>query len=348
MNKIRRVTIKQVAETANVSIQTVSRVLNNRPDVSPATRATVLQVIDQLGYQPSNLARGLSSQRTYNIGVVIAGLDFTGPSKTLNGIAEATEDLNYTLIIKELHHFEYNVQPVLNWLHARHVDGIIWAVPEYGNNREWLDEYLPQTPVPIVFHDMAARPDTSIVYMDNYAGAEKATRHLLHQGYSHIGHISGSLGWYAAAQRKQAWQDTLAESGINLEERFWIAGDWSLASGASVIAPLLDQFPEMEAVFIANDQMAIGALQTLCKRGIQVPQDLALVGYDDIPEVAYICPPLTTVRQEFYRYGYSSVSQLIELIEATRQELNHIEHKFTRIEPELIIRESSVSSRRRR
>jgi len=348
MNNNRRVTIKEVAETAGVSIQTVSRVLNNRPDVSAKTRENIQLVMDQLGYQPSKLARDLTRQRSYTIGVVIAGLEYTGPSKTLNGIAEATEDLNYTLILKELHHFEYNVQPVLNWLYARHVDGIIWAVPEYGNNRDWLSEFLPQFPIPIVFQDMAAQPDTSIVYMDNYIGGEKATKHLLRLGYRQIGHISGPLGWYAAAERKQAWHDSLLQAGIEYEDRFHIECDWSLSSGAAAIGPLLDQYPEVEAIFIANDLMAIGAMQALCKRNTQVPQDLALVGYDDIPEAAFVCPPLTTIRQDFYRYGYSTVSQLVELIEAVRQHKDSIEYKFTKIEPELIIRESTIASRKRR
>jgi len=344
----RRVTIKEVAESAGVSIQTISRVLNNRPDVSAKTRENVQQVMDQLGYQPSKLARDLTRQRSYTIGVVIAGLEFTGPSKTLNGIAEAIEDLNYTLILKELHHFEYNVQPVLNWLYARHVDGIIWAVPEYGGNRDWLSEHLAQFPIPIVFQDMAAQPDASIVYNDNYIGGEKATKHLLRLGYRHIGHISGPMAWYAAAQRKQAWIDSLVEAGIEYEERFSIEGDWSLASGASVIVPLLDQYPEMEATFIANDQMTIGAIQTLCRRNVKVPEDLALVGYDDIPEAAFICPAITTIRQDFYRCGYTTVSQLIEFIEATRRQKDIVEYKFTRIEPELIIRESTIASRKRR
>jgi DNA-binding LacI/PurR family transcriptional regulator len=339
----RRITIRQIADAAGVSIQTVSRVLNDRPDVSPSTRERIKQIIEDYNYQPSPLARGLNQQRSYTIGVVIAGLKFTGPTMTLNGIAEATEELDYTLIVKQLHYLDNHVQPVLNWLLARHIDGIIWAVPEFGQNRDWVEEWLSRIPVPIVFHDMAARPGVSVVYVNNYAGGRIATQHLIQQGFHHIGHITGPLNWWAARQRKQAWQDALSEVVILPEERFWAQGDWSLSSGASAIGQLLGQYPEMDAVFAANDQMAIGMMQTLCDRGIRVPDDLAVVGYDDTPEAAYICPPLTSIRQDFYRYGYTSVSQLVDMIEAYRQNPERVEHKYTVLEPELVIRKSSLA-----
>ena len=149
MARTRRITIKQVAQEAGVSTQTVSRVINERPDVAPATRERIKEVIERLGYQPSALARSLIHQRSYTLGVVTAGLKFIGPSRTLNGITKQTEEMGYTLLLKELASFDTkDAQPILDSLISRQVDGIIWAVPEVGDNREWVMEKLTALPAP--------------------------------------------------------------------------------------------------------------------------------------------------------------------------------------------------------
>ena len=215
MNTNKRATIKQVARAAGVSTQTVSRVINDRPDVSPETRERIQQVIVELDYQPSALARSLIQQRSYTLGVVTAGLKFIGPSRTLNGITNKAEELGYALLLEEMLHFDTeDIKPLLQNLLARHVDGIVWAVPEVGDNRRWVDEILNDVPVPVVFLTMQPRPGVSTVAVDNYAGGSLATQHLLEQGCRRIGHISGPLDWWEARQRKQAWQDTLQKAGI--------------------------------------------------------------------------------------------------------------------------------------
>ena len=215
MNQHKRATIKQVAKLADVSTQTVSRVINDRPDVSPETRQRVQQVIEELKYQPSALARSLIQQRSFTLGVVTAGLKYFGPSRTLNGITNMAEELGYALLLEELLQFDTDdIRPLLENLLARHVDGIVWAVPEVGDNRRWVEEILNDVPVPVVFLTMQPRPGVSTVSVDNYAGGVLATQHLLDQGYRQIGHISGPLDWWEARQRKQAWQDTLTKAGI--------------------------------------------------------------------------------------------------------------------------------------
>ena len=340
--KRKRVTIKQVAQEAGVSTQTVSRVTNDRPDVAPETRQRVLEVIERLGYQPSALARSLIRQRSHTLGVVTAGLEYVGPSHTLSGITEQAEAMGYSLLLKELPEFDTSdVEPILNALLARQVDGIIWAVAEASDNRDWLADRLNDLPVPIVFLTMHQRPDLSIVSVDNYLGGRIATEHLLKQGYRHIGHVAGPLEWWESRQRKAGWQNALLDAGIRVSEDQSVEGDWSSESGEKAIRQLLDQYPEMDAVFVANDQMALGVLQVTCRRGLQVPQDLAVVGFDGIPETAYYWPPLTTVKQDLHRLGCIAVEQALRAIEASQEPKGVYEPETILLKPRLIIRESA-------
>jgi LacI family transcriptional regulator len=338
-----KVTIRDVAAAAGVSHQTVSRVINDRPDVADETRRRVWQVIGELGYRPSDIARSLVWQHSLTLGVVIAGLEYVGPSRTLNGITTQAEQMGYTLLLKNLVSFDtHDVQAILNSLLARQVDGIIWAVPEVGDNRNWLSTQFPTLPVPIIFLTMQSRPDLPIVTVDNYAGGRIATEHLIEQGYRHIGHISGPLDWWEARQRKAGWQDALSGAGIRVADHHFESGTWSSKSGVKAIRRLLDGYPEMEAVFAANDQMALGVLQVACQRGLQVPGDLAVIGFDDIPESAHYWPPLTTVAQGQQKLGCLAVQELLQIIEARRQSKVVSNPKAILLQPELIVRQSSL------
>jgi DNA-binding LacI/PurR family transcriptional regulator len=341
--KQQRVTIKQVAQEAGVSTQTISRVINDRPDVAPETRQRVLDVIERLGYHPSALARSLIRRRTHSLGVVTAGLRYIGPSRTLNGIIGQAEALGYALLLKKLSRFDTgDVESILNALLARQVDGIIWAVSEVGNNRDWLKDRLPDLPVPIIFLTMHPQDGLSIVAVDNYQGARMATEHLIEQGYRQIGHIAGPLAWWEARQRRAGWEDALTTAGMSPTGRQWLEGNWSSESGEAAIQRLLAQYPEMDAVFVANDQMALSALQVACRRDLRVPQDLAVVGFDSIPEAAYFCPPLTTVQQNLHELGCIAARQVVQMIEASHASENSYEPESTWLKPELIVRESSV------
>lgn len=339
----KKVTIKDVAAAAGVSHQTVSRVMNNRPDVAKETRTRVRAVIEQLNYQPSAIARSLSRQRSYTLGVVTAGLKYIGPSRTLSGITEQAEELGYALLLKELSGFHtVDIIPILNFLISRHVDGIIWAVAEIGDNREHLQQQLIELPIPVIFLTMDTREDMFIITVDNYQGGRMATEHLVAQGYRRIGHIAGPLDWWEARQRKTGWHDVLEETGIPAEEHCWSSGDWSSASGAQAIIQLMETDPEMDALFVANDQMALGALQYACKLGIKVPDELALVGFDNIAESAYFWPPLTSVNQNLRQLGNTAVRELVRIIESLRLGEDEIEPKVITLRPELIVRESSL------
>jgi len=340
----KKVTIRDVAAAAGVSHQTVSRVLNNRPDVAEETRQRVLQVIEELEYQPSAIARSLSQQRSYALGVVTAGLDYAGPSRTLNGVAGQAEHMGYVLLLKELSRFDTeDLQPVFKSLLAQQIDGIIWAVPEVGNNRAWLEDHLPGLPVPVIFITMGARPGLPVVTVDNYAGGRMATEHLLEQGYRHIAHISGPLDWWESRQRQAGWQDALLAAGVQMADLHVEEGNWSSSSGEKGLGRLLASYPEMDAVFVGNDQMALGVLQVACRQGICIPQDLAVVGFDGLPETAHYWPSLTTVYQDQQQLGRISVVELVRMIETGRERPSPTEPQAILLQPELIVRESSVS-----
>ena len=342
-----KATIRDVASAAGVSRQTVSRVLNERPDVAKETRDRVLQVIEALGYHPSAIARSLTHQRTLTLGVVTAGLKFVGPSRTLNGIAEQAEQMGFALLLTELPRFDTaDVRSIVHALLTRQVDGIIWAVPEVGNNRDWLRSQPTGLTVPTVFIAMQPRADLRTVSVDNCHGARAATEHLLEQGYRRIAHLAGPLDWWEARQRKAGWQDALLAAGLEVTDHQWRSGNWSSASGDEAMRRLLDGYPEMDAVFVANDQMALGALRVLCLRGMRVPQDLAMVGFDGLPEAAYYCPPLTTVYQDQQKVGHIAVSELVQAVEAKQEGMAGLEPRTIWLEPKLTVRESSMAPAR--
>jgi LacI family transcriptional regulator len=337
----KRVTIKDVAQAAGVSTQTVSRVMNKFSYVSGETRQRVEAVVNQLGYHPSTLARSLSQQRSFTLGIVTFDLKYIGPSRTLKGIADKADELGYMLLMKELDNFStHRIDDVIDSLLARQVDGILWAVPEIGDSHTWVDERLEKIPVPVLFIAMRPRNGITSVATDNYLGAVKATRHLIECGRKKIGHISGPRGWWEADERRRGWHEALDEAGFDASDQRCVEGNWSPYSGEQGFIRLLETFPGMDAVFVANDQMALSVLREASRKGISVPKQLAVVGFDGIPESAYFYPSLTTISQDLQLLGEQAVQSVVEMIQA-RQGNQPVIAQSRFIEPTLVIRESS-------
>ena len=337
----KRITIKDVAQAAGVSTQTVSRVMNKFSYVSEETRQRVEAVVDELGYRPSTLARSLIQQRSYTLGVVTFGLKYIGPSRTLNGVADKADELGYMLLMKELDNFDINsIDDVIDSLLARQVDGIIWVAPEIGNNHSWLDERLEKIPVPVLFLAMEPREGISSVATDNYQGAVLAVQHLLDCGRTKIGHISGPLTWWEADERKRGWRETLTKAGLDASDQHCKEGNWSSASGEQAFIQLLEVFPDLDAVFVGNDQMALGVLRESHRKGIKIPEQLAVIGFDNLPESAYFYPSLTTISQDLQMLGEQSVQYIVEMIQA-RQGNQSVIAQSRFIQPTLIVREST-------
>lgn len=341
----KRVTIKEVAQAAGVSTQTVSRVLNDRPDVSAETREKIRQIIADLGYSPNALARSLIRGRSHTLGVVAYGLGYYGPSRVLTGVERRANEMGYSMLLALVREPETNDgEAILHNLLARQVDGIIWAVPEIGMNRDWLAEQMQRLAVPAVFINMNPRPGASAAAIDNRAGGRMATEHLLDQGFRQIGIITGPSNWWEARQRALGWQDALTQRGLLPEDPAELdclkaAGDWYPSSGAAGLEALLQRIPDLDAVFACNDPMAAGALQAARRLGRRVPEDLAVVGFDDVPEAAYYLPSLTTIRQPLLELGAQSVDQLHHLLEVDEFDETG---SIIWMQPELMIRESSV------
>jgi LacI family transcriptional regulator len=341
-----RTTMADVAHAAGVSKTTVSRVLAGQTKyVREGTRQRVLKAIDELGYHPSSVARSLISKRSFTLGAVGYGLEYFGPSCTLAGVEREASKLGYTILLNLIRRPETNnVEQLLGEMMSRYVDGIIWAVPEIGGNRVWLKHKIHRLSVPIVFLSMEPQSDQFVVAIDNYSGGLMATRHLIARGCRNIGLITGPLDWWEARQRKLGWQEALKGVGLPRKDSFITEGNWSAASGERGLSQLLARHLEIDGVFACNDRMALGALKAARQLGRRVPEDLAIVGFDDIPDAAYFYPPLSTVRQDMVKLGRRAVRELGKVIEANRSG-DSSAPKTVLLQPELIVRESSTLNR---
>ena len=298
-----------------VSTQTVSRVINKRPDVSPETRRAVEAAIAEHGFQPSAVARSLVQRRSQMLGVIVAGLRYFGVGQTVNGIAEAAEEAGYSIILKELASYDVpDIAPVVDFFVAHRVEGIIFAPPQMDANVRHLQEQLPPTAPPVVFLKAEPSDQFTSIGIDNVGAAATATRHLISLGRRRIAHITGPLSWREARDRRDGWLQALAEAG--LEPGPMVAGDWSSSSGAAAFEAILAQDPAIDAVFAGSDQMALGALHVANERGIRIPDELAFVGFDGLPEAAEFTPSLTTIRQPLQEMGRLSVTELVEALKS--------------------------------
>jgi LacI family transcriptional regulator len=337
-----KATIKDVAKAAGVSTQTVSRVINSRPDVSPSTRARVQQVIEELEYSPNVIARSLSRGSTNTFGVVGFGLSYFGPSSVLLGIEQKINELGFSLLLSLLDKFDATlIDDILRNLLSRQVDGIIWAVP--GNDRlvGELSGRLSQISVPVVYLNKPKKENEVIAAMDNRLGGRLATEHLLEKGYRRIGIITGPIDWWEAQEREKGWRETMAMTGLTNLEELIVNGDWTAASGESGLNNLIAKSPDIEAVFACNDQMALGVLKAARLLGRKVPQDLGVVGFDDIPEAAYFFPALTTIQQDAVSLGSLAVDRMCSFITA-REANEEFKSDVKWIQPKLIVRQSST------
>ena len=319
-----------VAKLAGVSHQTVSRVLHDSPHVRGDTRERVLAAIRQLDYRPNSVAQALVTGRSRTLGVV--GFDTTlyGPASTLLAIEHAAHDAGYSVTISSLRSLNRPaVLAAMQRLRDQGVDGVVVIAP-IRSGQEALRHVRPEFPVVAV----EAGPDSSIrvATVDQVAGASAATRHLLDLGHRAVVHIAGPGDWKEAEERIEGWRSALKAAGAVAPPL--LRGDWTPRAGYELGRNLL-QLPDVTAVFVANDQMALGLLRRLHEAGREVPRDLSVVGFDDIPEAAYFTPPLTTVRQDFPELGRRCLHMLLARIEGEPGPSRVV------VPPELVVRAST-------
>ena len=320
-----------VARLAGVSHQTVSRVLNDHPRVAPTTRRRVLAAIDELGYRRNTAARALVTRRSERLGVVSFDTTLYGPASTLFSVEQAARKAGYFVSVVSLKEIDASsIDEAIGHLLDQAVDGIMVIVPR----RESADALARvHTPVPIVAVE-GAPPDFPCVSVDQFAGAALATEHLLELGHDTVWHVSGPKGWLEAEAREAGWRDALERAGRTAPPT--LAGDWSPQSGYDA-GRMLARTRDLKAVFVANDQMTLGLLHAFREHGLRVPEDVALVGYDDIPEAAFFAPPLTTVRQDFGAVGAAGIEMLLTMLDAEPPS----EPPRVVIPPSLVVRASS-------
>ena len=336
-------TINDVARRAGVSLGTVSNALSGKRPVAEETKNRIFKVMEEIGYQPNLMARGLVNGRSHMLSIVInelRDLHYYGYLSVMTGIQQEAEKFGYSLML----HFikssqKENMVASINQISAHQADGIIWANHEIGSNWNWIQALQIDQYPPIVFMHMHPDPQLNVITIDNKAGARLAVTHLLAQGAKKIGIITGPMDWWEAQARVQGWQEALETRGIELDPSYIVHGDWFAESGQEGLRTLVRRHPDIDAVFACNDSMALGAINAAYKAGISIPEHLLIVGFDDMPEAASFCPPLTSIRQNFQVSGQLAVKELIRIIEDDPKNINPPRQHV--LQPKLIIRQST-------
>ncbi|SIS02209.1 MULTISPECIES: LacI family DNA-binding transcriptional regulator [unclassified Microbacterium] len=298
-----RVSMADVAAAAGVSAQTVSRVANGSPRVDPATRARVEKAMSDLGYRMHRAARALRTGQTSTIGLVVSTLASVGNSRMLQAISETAAARDYALAVVSVG--ERGIRDAFARLRSQGVDGAVVL----NEATELVRDIDPPGDLHLVVVDSPPDDRFSIVQTDHAGGARAAVEHLLSRGHDTVHLIAGPARSFAATERERGWREALADAGRRVPDL--VRGDWTSASGHAA-ARALDG---ATAVFVANDQMALGALRAFADAGRRVPEDVAVVGFDDIVDAAEYRPPLTTVRQDFDALGARAVAVLVDAIE---------------------------------
>ncbi|MFE4951887.1 LacI family DNA-binding transcriptional regulator [Leifsonia sp. NPDC056665] len=320
-----------VARVAGVSAQTVSRVLSGHPNVQQKTRAKVLAAVEQLGYRKNNAARVLSSGRSRTIGVVQLQTSFYSRTAIAVGIEQAARAAGYSVSAATSPSLDASsIEEAMSRLADQGVEGIILALPLVHSTKA-IEEITKATPTITI--DGSRTSATEIVAIDQSQAARIATQHLLELGHKTVWHVSGPSGWLDALSRAEGWRRTLEDAGITPPPA--LEGDWSPASGYRN-GLILGRIPEVTAVFVASDEMAFGVIRAFHELGRRIPEDISVVGVDDIALAEYCSPSLTTVAQPFAEMGELAVQHLLRYMADPEVTLAPAS-----VEPHLIVRSST-------
>src|SRR5262245_45538652 len=320
-----------VAGLAGVSPQTVSRVVNESGYVGRPTRERVLAAMRELSYRPNSAARALVTGRSNTLGVVSIDTTLFGPASILLGLERAAHAHGYFVSIASLESLEpAAVLDAVDRLEQQNVEGILINAGQ-GGIAHALGH--ASTSVPIVALEEEPSSSIPVVAVDQFAGAVAATRLLLDLGHRTVWHIAGPVDWESGRRRVEGWRAAIEDAAAELPPP--LIGDWSPGAGYE-LGRRLAADPEVTAIFVANDQMALGVLRALRLAGRDVPGDVSLVGFDDIPEARYLTPPRPTVRQDFDEVGRRSLLRLLQAIDPDAEAQPRVS-----VVPELIVREST-------
>ena len=324
-------TIFDVARLAGVSHQTVSRVINNHSSVRESTRERVRQAVEQLRYRPNAAARAMVGARSRSIGLITTGSSDYGPSSTVLGLLSAARAADYSVSLATAVDTEpASVQAAVDLVLGQHVEALVVVA-----SRTRIMEAVAglNLRIPVVLIESSGRTSRPSLSIDQYAGSRLATEHLLGLGHRRIVHVAGPQDSMDAIERLRGWRDTMAEHG--LVARPPLEGDWTPGSGYRIGAALVRDGLDLTALVVANDQMSLGCVHALAEEGIRVPDDVSVVGFDDIPEAEHFAPPLTTLRQDFRRLGNDILTTVLDVLEGRQVE------PLPRPVPTLVVRRST-------
>jgi DNA-binding LacI/PurR family transcriptional regulator len=332
-HKTRAPSIRDVARLAGVSHQTVSRVLNQHPSIRETTKQRVLQVMEELQYRPNRAARALVTSRSRTIGILAAASgSYYGPSSSIQAIEDAARDAGYYVTTSNLAATDRDsIEAALDHLMSQAVEGIVVIAPQVR-----VFDAIAQLSISVPFVTMQAtgRLADHSLWVDQIAGARLATRHLIELGHRNIYHLAGPQDWIEAEARMRGFLDEMSAQDVPTTAP--ILGDWTADFGYRAGRELV-RVRDFTAIFSSNDQMALGLIHAFRDAGLDVPGDVSVVGFDNIPEAAHFWPPLTTVRQDFAELGKRCMRLLLSDIDGTRES-----YPGGTLAPELIVRASTA------
>ena len=344
------ITLEQLAQVAGVSVSTASRALSkSHHAVNPETRKRILTLAEQLGYRPNLMARSLKTERTYTIGLILDSILSPFSPLIIHGIQDHLKEFNYfSIVINTDSNPEVETHAVYDLI-SRSIDGIIFV-------ESWMPDAHPILEVenkPYVFvHRLFGRIPRNSVCVDEQHGARLVIEHLIALGHHRIGYINGLPGWYASEQRLTGYRETLAAHEIPFDPEIVLEGDWGVQDGYRATEQFLQLSERPTAIFAANDLMALGAMYAIQDAGLAVPDDIAIVGYDDRDIASFARPTITTVRMPCYEMGQAAAKLVLNMLDTSRASNNSSAADFfqtqepIKIPGELIVRESSDRTKR--
>ncbi len=337
MNQSKKITIADIAQKAQVSAMTVSRVLSGKGVVAKATDVRVRRVIKELGYYPNLLARSLSTNRSMHIGVTIPIMEQVLMdnyiTQVLSGITDVAQQANYRITLIPFDPYEKNTDEFVRWAHSKILDGLILIKTIMDDPR--IDALADSGFPFILLNHKLRKKSVNFIDSRNVTGVRMAVNCLYEKGHRQIAFVSGNLEESNARDRLRGFKEAMKSNGLELRPE-WIIPGWFDQQAAYIESQQLfetDHYPS--AVFCADDYMAIGLMQRVKEMGLQIPQDVAIIGFDDIELASYLNPPLTTIRQPLLQMGKEAAEILLDLIEGKKKAPVH---KF--MEVELIERET--------
>ncbi len=333
-------TLKDVADLAAVSEATVSRVLNNNPKVAEELRSRVLEAVRSLGYQPNRAARRLRASSSDVLGLIISDIENPFFISVVRGVEDTAYAHQMSVVLCNTDEDPAKQQMYLQVMQAEQVAGLI--ISPTSASKDFTE--LQRLKIPIILLDRrAANFEADAVTIDNVNGAYLAVRHLIDIGYERIGIIGGSPHLTTGQERYEGYRKAMTTAGLKIDERLIKVGDFKTESGYRLAQEFIAAAKPPQAIFVANNLMTLGALRAMREQGVRIPQDIALVGFDDMPWSSELCPPLTAVSQPTYELGQETVQLLLRRLADPNAPIRTVT-----LQPRLVVRESCGSNLQKR